>query len=128
MELSEEQKARASALADAVGEEPGKYFVGILSAATEKYFNIVLELLKSGKAKLYEKYPKIKEQAEQASVDLEVTKEAYRIWYEKSGKNLMDREKELIKNTFDRAVLKLQIFVDGIKYTAEKIIADLKKE
>jgi len=126
--LTEEQKARAAALAEAVGDEPGKYFGSILSEAAEKYCNAVLDLLKSVKLRFYEKYPKIKDQADQASAEIEVFKEAYRIWYEKSGKNLMDQENEKIKEIFDQAVDKLQFFAEGVRLAAEKVIAGIKKK
>lgn len=128
MDLNEEQKAKAQSLADAVGDEPGKYFSGILKAATDKYFNKVGELLKSGKLKFAERYPEISQQAEQALAELEIVKEAYRLWYEKSGKNLIDKEKTLLKGLFDQGVDRLQFFGEAIKYAAEKTIEKYKKE
>lgn len=126
MELSEEQKARAQGMADAVGDDPKQYFLDILNAAIKKCSDKVLELLVSGKTKLNERYPQISQQAEQAKIDIAVTKEAYRIWYEKCGANLVEREKLRLDNLFDRNVEKLEIFAEILKKAAIEIAELLK--
>ena len=92
MELNAEQKVRAQKIADTVGSDPGKYFSNVLRTLAKKSDDQMVALRANAKLKLGAKYTQILALTKQAKADLRVIKEAYRLWYEKTGKELMAEE------------------------------------
>jgi len=128
MKLSEEQKARAQEIADAVGDDPGKYFSNALRALAKKSNDQMIALRVNAKLKLGEKYAQILALAKQAKADTKVIKEAYRLWYEKTGKDLIVEERDRLKASFDKQSGDLEALWTVLKKDAKEIVDMLKKK
>ncbi|HOX96718.1 MAG TPA: hypothetical protein PLI45_05085 [Candidatus Woesebacteria bacterium] len=128
MELNEDQKARAQAMADAVGADPVKYFGDALKEATRKGNERLTSLIANAKLKLGEKYTQVGQQAGQSKVNLEIVREAYRIWYEKNGKDLVTEKKFELKALFDDGIAKFETLLTTLKKDAQEIVDILTKK
>ena len=130
MELSEEQKVRAKQLADAVGSDPGKYFVDALESAFKKGTEEIGALVTNMEIKLRlgERYSQVGKCVEKVKAEIGVVKEAYRIWYEESGKDLVAGEKYRLETQFVRQVDKLETLLAQLKNNADDIVEMFKKK
>jgi len=128
MKLNEEQKARAQKIAEAVGDNPGKYFANVLKVLAKKSNDQMMALRVNAKLKLGEKYAQILGSAQQAKADTKVIKEAYRLWYEKTGKDLMTEEESRLKALFDKHADELESLWTVLKKDAKEIANMAKKK
>jgi len=128
MNLSDEQKARAKAIADSVGNEPGKFFSDALKNTVKKGNDEISKLLANAKLKLGDQHAQISQLAEQTNIDIGVIREAYRVWYEKDGKNLVEQKKSQLKTSFDQKADEFEALCAVLKKDGAEIAEMLKKK
>lgn len=130
MELNEEQKARAQKLAGEVGKDPGKYFSDALFAVFKKGNDEIKSLVNNLeiKLKLGERYSQVSKLAEKVLAEIAVVREAYQIWYEGNGKDLVEEKKASLKLQFDEEVVAFESLLAQLKVIADDIAELFKKK
>jgi hypothetical protein len=126
MDLTEEQNVRAQKLADTGGSDFVSYFNDVIEKVTKEIDGEVGKINAKGINNLREKQKSQCEilteidtqcviSLEKGIIEIEVVREAYRIWYERKGKKKVHQEDV-------RAMKKLKDKIDSLAYLYTRLM------